>query len=149
MKGLKTGYNNAKTDEERMVFVKQILAAKGKPIEGMSLVEPTANQKDVAAMVASKVFKTEAEAWKFLKGGEKNMVVPLFKALMQQQEDAIVSPENRKSPAELLQEAKSLAGGSSTIPGGGGTDKFTKGKTYQDGKGNKAKYLGDGKWENI
>lgn len=28
-------------------------------------------------------------------------------------------------------------------------DKFTVGKIYQDGKGNRAKYLGNGKWENM
>ena len=28
-------------------------------------------------------------------------------------------------------------------------DKFTVGKVYQDSKGNKAKYLGNGKWENM
>ena len=28
-------------------------------------------------------------------------------------------------------------------------DKFTVGKIYQDGNGNKAKYLGNGKWENM
>lgn len=115
LEGLQKKYSESKSSKEKLEIVKNIMVTNNRPVEGITsgAIKPTAGQKDVKAMVAAGVFDTDAEAWKFLKGGSKNLVVPIFKALMAQQEAAFTQPDDKgyKDLKTMLTEARELAKG--------------------------------------
>lgn len=50
---------------------------------------------------------------------------------------------------EAMEAAAKAKKGNNPQSNAGGGGSFEKGKIYKDGQGNRAKYLGDGKWENL
>lgn len=118
LQGLQKRYSEAKSSKEKLDIVKNIMVTNNKPIESVtsSAIKPTAGMKDVKAMVKAGVFKNDAEAWKFLKGGSKNLVVPIFKALNEAQEYLEPGDEGYKDIKTLLSEAKQLARGDTEAP---------------------------------
>jgi len=112
-------YKEAKTDEERQEIAKQIMAAQGKPVDiAGGATKITADEQKVKALVADGAFKTKAEAWKFLKGGNKNLAVTIFKMLVEQQDSAFVQPSDPtyRTMQEMLDASKRMAKGDNEQP---------------------------------
>jgi len=112
--------------------------------------KPTANQKDVAAMVKAGVFKTEAEAWKSVKGAKGSEIATVFKVLSAAQSDQFLEPDdpNYKDPRALYAEAKSIISSDAAATKPEPESKYIKGKIYVDAEGNQARWNGTD-WEEL
>jgi len=126
LENLKTQYAAATTDAERDTIAKQMAAEQGKPLEGKpgSGTKPTAGIQEARVLATLDEFKNEAEALKFLKSKEGNMVKSVFTQLLQSQEDAMVQPDeqNYLTVEAALLKAREIIKPQKPATGGGDGD---------------------------
>ena len=126
LEALKVDYAAAKTDEERSGIARLMAAEQGKPVEtsGAKGTGPTAATKEARILATLEEFGSEAEALKFLKSKEGNMTREIFKAIIDKQENSMLSPDDPGylSLDAALKQAREMAKPTKPATGGDGDD---------------------------